>query len=318
MILSFVPKQCLDQKRFLNDYDIFSDLSVNLDKIPTLCNTFIDFKLGLKSVLPQQKLIDHLGDYTLDLGLLSVFLRQGKQVRTNQEGGSLHDNEPDEMASLGRFFLTRPLTHKMICETILFSDFFRTDSLCLNIGQTNLSSKPLEESGYDATQTISAINQDETSDPTIFPAGTTSEQGDMGDPMVQTLLGMVPKVHELTWTNCGHFTRSRSHEEGISRARSSLERANLKDSRYFMFFDPFIHKGPFDGSLSFSLVSTDANPSIISSRSCYWARPLRKAKGGLLDDWACFWLFLGLNEVYKVSKFCEETIKVSFKLFSTK
>ncbi|KAH0873087.1 hypothetical protein HID58_070449, partial [Brassica napus] len=178
--------------------------------------------------------------------------KQGKQVRTNQEGGSLHDNEPDEMASLG---------------------------------QTNLSSKPLEESGYDATQTISAINQDETSDPTIFPAGTTSEQGDMGDPMVQTLLGMVPKVHELTWTNCGHFTHPKSHEEGISRARPSLVQANLKDSRYFMFFDPFIHKGPFDGSLSFSLVSTDANPSIISSRSCYWARPLRKAKGGLLDDW---------------------------------
>ncbi|KAH0873041.1 hypothetical protein HID58_070403 [Brassica napus] len=69
--------------------------------------------------------------------------------------------------------------------------------------------------------------------------------------MVQTLLGMV-KVHELTWTNCGHFTRPRSHEEGITRARSSLERANLKDSRYFMFFDTFFHKGPFDGSLSFS------------------------------------------------------------------
>ncbi|KAF3561202.1 hypothetical protein DY000_02014537 [Brassica cretica] len=171
MIQSFVPKQCLDQKRFLNDYDIFPDLSVNRDKIPTLCKTLKDFKHGLKSVLPQQKLIDHLGDYTLDLGLLSVFLRQGKQVRTNQEGGSLHDNEPDEMASLGRFFLTRSLTHKI----------------------------------------------------------TTSEKGDMGDPMVQTLLGMVPKVHELTWTNCEHFTRPRSYEEGISRARSSLKRANLKD-----------------------------------------------------------------------------------------
>lgn len=120
MIQSFVPKQCLDQKRFLNDYDIFPDLSVNRDKIPTLCKTFKDFKHGLKSVLPQHKLIDHLGDYTLDLGLLSVFLRQGKQVRTNQEGGSLHDNEPDEMASLGRFFLTRSLTHKMICEPIFF------------------------------------------------------------------------------------------------------------------------------------------------------------------------------------------------------
>ena len=136
----------------------------------------------------------------------------------------------------------------------------------------------------DVTQTISAINQDETSDPTIFPAGTTSDQGDMGDLMVQTLFGMVPKVHELTWTNCGHFTHQRSHEEGISRAKSCLERANLKDSRYFMIFDPFIHKGPFDGSLSFSLVSTDPNPSIISSKSCSWARPLRKAKGGLLDD----------------------------------
>ena len=140
----------------------------------------------------------------------------------------------------------------------------------------------------DVTQTISAINQDETSDPTIFPAGTTSDQGDMGDLMVQTLFGMVPKVHELTWTNCGHFTHQRSHEEGISRAKSCLERANLKDSRYFMIFDPFIHKGPFDGSLSFSLVSTDTNPSIISSKSCSWSRPLRKAKGGLLDDWACF------------------------------
>ncbi|KAF2590285.1 hypothetical protein F2Q70_00038847 [Brassica cretica] len=63
----------------------------------------------------------------------------------------------------------------------------------------------------------------------------------MGDLMVQTLFGMVPKVHELTWTNCGHFTHQSCHEEGISRAKSCLERANLKDSRYFMIFDPFIH-----------------------------------------------------------------------------
>ncbi|KAL0713504.1 hypothetical protein Bca4012_020482 [Brassica carinata] len=107
--------------------------------------------------------------------------------------------------------------------------------------------------------TSSTIYQDETGDPaiyldssTIFPASSTSGQGDMGDTMVQTLLGMVPKVRELTWTTYGRFTRPRSHEEVVSRARSSLERANLKDGRYFMIFYPFLYKDPTVGSLRFS------------------------------------------------------------------
>lgn len=82
----------------------------------------------------------------------------------------------------------------------------------------------------------STMDQDETDDPAIYsnvstikPSGPTSKQGDMGDPSVQTLLRMIPKICELTWTNYGHFTRPRSHEEEISRARSSLERANLRD-----------------------------------------------------------------------------------------
>ncbi|KAG2320436.1 hypothetical protein Bca4012_056526 [Brassica carinata] len=100
----------------------------------------------------------------------------------------------------------------------------------------------------------------------------------MGNAMLQTLLGMVPKVCELTWTTYGHLTRPRSHKKVISRARSSLEQDNLRDGRYFMIFNPFIYKGPTDGTLSLSLVSTDPSPSIISYKSCSWAIPLRKAK----------------------------------------
>lgn len=38
-------------------------------------------------------------------------------------------------------------------------------------------------------------------------------------------------------------------KEELGRARSSLERANLEDGRYFMTIDPFVHKSPFDRSL---------------------------------------------------------------------
>lgn len=82
----------------------------------------------------------------------------------------------------------------------------------------------------------STIVQDETDNLAIYSdvstiklSGPTSKQGDMGDPSVQTLLRMIPTICELSWTNYGHFTRPRSHEEEISRARSSLERANLRD-----------------------------------------------------------------------------------------
>ncbi|KAH0849369.1 hypothetical protein HID58_020494 [Brassica napus] len=100
------------------------------------------------------------------------------------------------------------------------------------------------------------IGTDETSDPIIDHASPTGKHGDMGDPRVQSRkLGVELKVHELKWINYGHFTRPRSHEEELGRARSSLERANLKDYQYFMTIDPFVHKSPSDRYLIHLMIS---------------------------------------------------------------
>lgn len=91
----------------------------------------------------------------------------------------------------------------------------------------------------------------------------------MGDPRVQSRkLRVELKVHEPKWINYGHFTRPRSHEEELGRARSSLERANLKDYQYFMTIDPFVHKSPSDRYLIHLMVFDEPNSFLLSSKSC--------------------------------------------------